>query len=464
MAVTIDEPTRKIATLSRRVTDAALSLVDPLNTQPEFMHAVLCQVGLPRSEVKSREFTRTTGGASMLIEAGKWFDGFRYHDMPLPYGTRPRLVLFHVCSEAIRNKSPEVEVERSASAFLERIGIAKGGESMVAFKRQMLALAACRMQIGYQTESKVVNVKCDPISRFDAWMQYDNGQLGMWPGVITLSSEFYGTLTEHAVPLDPRAIRALQNSALALDAYTWLAHRLCRVRQNKGITLYWKNLKDQFGQEYRSDKDFKREFAGALRKAHAVYPDAKIDIVRGGLKLFPSPPPVKRRQVVVALPAPLIAEPADAGNTSSPVSSAPVLAQQPACKVELPISPECQTEAQSIAAGWDMNYLQAMYAELLANLAKPPRDQDANYLRWLRAFTRGRDPVTNGADAPVAVLTIADLKSATLAEAKQIAQGWDLRELERVWRAWVQKGGVVPHYPDRAFLGWVRKFTKNKRP
>ena len=133
-------------------------------------------------------------------------------------------------------------------------------------------------------------------------MQHDNGQLGLWPGSITLSGDFYETLREHAVPLDPRAIGALQNSALALDTYTWLAHRLCRVKQNRGVTLYWKNLKDQFGQEYRSDKDFKREFSGALRKAHAVYPDAKMEFVRGGLRLFPSPPPVKRRQVVVALP------------------------------------------------------------------------------------------------------------------------------------------------------------------
>ena len=87
-----------IVLLNRRMSDAALTLAEPLVAEPEFMHAVLCQVGLPRSEVKGREFTRTTGGASMLIEAGKWFDGFRYHDMPLPFGTRPRLVLFHVCS------------------------------------------------------------------------------------------------------------------------------------------------------------------------------------------------------------------------------------------------------------------------------------------------------------------------------------------------------------------------------
>lgn len=387
MAKRPDETNSKIAMVSRRVTDAAVSLVEPLGSEPEFMHAVLCQVGLPRSEVKSREFTRTTGGASMLIEAGKWFDGFRYHEMPLPYGTRPRLVLFHVCSEAIRRKSAEVEVERSASAFLDRLGIAKGGESMAAFKRQMLALAACRMQIGYRTETKVVNVKCDPISRFDAWMQHDNGQLGLWPGSITLSSDFYETLREHAVPLDPRAIAALQNSALALDTYTWLAHRLCRVKQNKGLTLYWKNLKDQFGQEYRSDKDFKREFSGALRKAHAVYPDAKMEFVRGGLRLFPSPPPVKRRQVVVALPkAAALPPPIKA----TPAISSPLAPQR--FDRERLVSMDALEQVREVAPGWDKYYLEAAYKDFVSRLGEMPRHPDRAFLGWARKFTKGKRP------------------------------------------------------------------------
>ena len=159
------------------------------------------------------------------------------------------------------------------------------------------------MQIGYRTSDTVVNVKCDPIKQFEAWMQNDNGTVNKWPGKITLSSDFYETLTEHAVPLDPRAIAALQNSALALDCYTWLANRLCRVKERGGVTLSWKNLREQFGQEYGCEKDFKREFLNSLRKAHAVYPDAKIEQVNGGLRLVPSPPPIKRRQVVVALPA-----------------------------------------------------------------------------------------------------------------------------------------------------------------
>ena len=435
-----------------------MTFSEPLQQEPEFMHAVLCQVGLPRSEVSGREFTRSTGGASMLLEAGKWYDGVRYHDMPLPYGTRPRLVLFHVCSEAIRTKSPIVEVQRSASAFLERLRIKKNGESFAAFKKQMLALAACRMQIGYQTDTKVVNVKCDPIQRFDAWTQSDNGQLGLWPGVITLSGEFYETLREHAVPLDPRAICALQNSALALDTYTWLAHRLYRIRQNRGLTLYWKNLKDQFGQEYRTDKDFKREFVGAIRKAQAVYPDAKIEMVRGGIRLFPSPPPIKRRQVVVALPEQTSGT---AALLPAPLQVAPSSPEK--IKTELRVSAECLAQAKSIADGWKFDYLSQMYNEVLGAASKPPRDPDAHFLRWLRAFTRGRSPAEQPAAPTPAMPFTVQLKQSTIDEAMREAPGRDVGELERSWRAWVEKQASVPDHPDRAFVGWVRKVVKAGR-
>lgn len=92
----------------------------------------------PRSPMAERAFIRSSGTASLRIEAGQWFDGRGWLDMPLPSGTRPRLVLFHVCSEAVRTRSPVVEVEHSTSAFLKRLGIAKGGESMRQFKSQML--------------------------------------------------------------------------------------------------------------------------------------------------------------------------------------------------------------------------------------------------------------------------------------------------------------------------------------
>ena len=132
-------------------------------------------------------------------------------------------------------------------------------------------------------------------------MQHDGESLGMWPGSITLSAEFYASLVEHAVPLDSRAIGALQGSALALDLYAWLAHRLCRVRKPAGVKVSWANLRQQFGQEYACSRDSKKKFKAALVKVLAVYP-AGVDDEVGGLRLRSSPPPIARSRTVVELP------------------------------------------------------------------------------------------------------------------------------------------------------------------
>jgi hypothetical protein len=133
-------------------------------------------------------------------------------------------------------------------------------------------------------------------------MRHDGEGLGRWPGSTTLSPGFFATLVGHAVPLDGRAVEGLQASALALDVYAWLAHRLCRVRRAGGVKLSWRNLRDRFGQEYACPKNFEREFRAALLKVSAVYPAAQVEDEIGGLRLRPSPPPIARSRVVVSLP------------------------------------------------------------------------------------------------------------------------------------------------------------------
>jgi hypothetical protein len=162
------------------------------------------------------------------------------------------------------------------------------------------------------------------------------------------------------------------------------------VKQNKGVTLYWKNLKDQFGQEYRCDKDFKREFSGALRKAHAVYPDAKMEIVRGGLRLFPSPPPVKRRQVVVALPARAAAVPATA--MTKPADTQSSRSAPTAFDRDRLVSLDALEQVREVAPGWDKYYLEAAYKEFVSRLGEMPRNADRAFLGWARKFTKGKRP------------------------------------------------------------------------
>lgn len=287
----MDTPTK----LQRRIVDASLTIADLAVDRPEFLHAVLCQVGLPRSRQEGRTFERHSGNASLLLEAGQRTVGLgKWQECPLPYGAQPRLVLYHLCSEAIRTQSNIVDVGGSIREFLGRVGISIGGKEFNRFKEQMTALSCCRMTLAYVTPNgRVSQIAATPIDSFDAWLHPDPQQGAFWPDVIELHPKFFNTLLEHAVPLDPRAIHALQHSALALDVYTWLAHRLCRVRTDNGVKLYWKNLRDQFGQEYKDPKDFKKTFKAALMKVCAVYPDARVREEAGGIRLYPSPPPIK---------------------------------------------------------------------------------------------------------------------------------------------------------------------------
>lgn len=298
-------PMKPMPPTTARVINTAVAVRDEPPDRTDFLHAILCQVGMPRKATEGRLFERTSGGAVLRLEAGAIFNGKRLVDQPLPYGTRPRLVMVHISSEAVRTQSRQIMIGDSMRDFLIALDIdtnggARGGYTM--FKKQMEALAASRLTLGLTANGRAVTVNTQPISRFEAWLHKTGEQRALWPGVLELSQEFYDTLAAHAVPLDHRALGALKHSALALDVYSWLAHRLCRVRKGGGVKISWANLREQFGQEYADPKNFKKEFRQAMRLALAVYPDAHIEDTPGGMLLFPSRPPLAKTQVTVIAP------------------------------------------------------------------------------------------------------------------------------------------------------------------
>ena len=72
----------------------------------------------------------------------------------------------------------------------------------------------------------------------------------LWPSTVQLSHEFFASLSRHAIPLDNRAVGAIANSPIALDAYVWLAQRLHRVSPDKPQFIGWATVYEQFGQGY----------------------------------------------------------------------------------------------------------------------------------------------------------------------------------------------------------------------
>lgn len=276
---------------------AIIAAERPSGEDLAFTHAVLCQVGLPRSKVDGREFLRQSGSAWVNVQAGVLDEGHGPVLQPIPYGAMPRLALAWVSTYAKRHGTREVPIGESASEFLALLGqqAATGGTrgSYTTLRKQMHALAACRLQLGYRGRT----YNGQPVEQFDAWVgNRGGGQKALWPGVMVLSDSYFQELKENGVPLDNRALQALKGSALALDIYTWLAHRLHRINGGH-LELHWKSLREQFAQEYQgkdADKDFKKAFLPALRAVMAVYPQAKVKQITGGLLLLPSPPPVQK--------------------------------------------------------------------------------------------------------------------------------------------------------------------------
>lgn len=256
-----------------------------------YYHAILCQVGFPRSQVDGTQFIRQSGEAWVNLQAGVLDEGKGPVQQPIPYGVLPRLVMAWISTFAVRNKEREILIGDSASDFLSLMGMDDQGARHKTLRKQMHALAACRVQLGFRGDT----YNGQPVKKFSTWAP-DGGakQRALWPGSLVLDQEYFDTLMEHAVPLDNRAMMGLKGSALALDVYAWLAQRLHRI-EGKGVILHWKSLREQFAQEYTgkdADKDFKKKFIPALNKVLAVYPSANVKTVRGGLLLLGSAPPI----------------------------------------------------------------------------------------------------------------------------------------------------------------------------
>ncbi|EBW4023117.1 replication protein [Salmonella enterica subsp. enterica serovar Hartford] len=287
------EPSRALTTRENKLIEAAANIATtpPAWDDWAFNHAVLCQVGLPRAKVEGREFMRQSGAMWVHVQAGVLDEGNGAVYQPVPYGVMPRLALAWMSTYAVRTKEREIRIGDSAAEFLGMIGMDDDGRRYATLRKQMHALAACTLTLGFKGET----YKGQPVKRFSAWVtNKDHHQRALWPGTLVLEQEYFDTLLQSAVPLDNRALMALKGSALALDVYTFLAHRLHRIA-GRGVTLHWASLREQFAQEYKGkdpDKDFKKEFLPALKKVMAVYPQAKVKPVTGGVLLLGSPPPM----------------------------------------------------------------------------------------------------------------------------------------------------------------------------
>ena len=264
-----------------------------------YQHSVFCQTSLPYRNPGDdvRVWERVNGKAHLQILAGAAMHPERevFVDVGLPYGPKPRLILAYLNSEAVRQQSPDIDVDRSLTSFVKRLHLDTGGRTVVSIKEQLARLSASSIRLGMVRDGHALTINTQIVTAFDIWFPKDDRQRVMWPSTVRLSHEYFESLMKHAIPLDDRALAALSGNAMALDIYCWLAQRLWRIEWGQRVFIPWSQLKAQFGWHYGRMDKFKAVFRQTLRQVHSQYAGARLDLDGRGMTLWHSPSPVKGR-------------------------------------------------------------------------------------------------------------------------------------------------------------------------
>lgn len=265
-----------------------------------YQHSVLCQTCLPYRDPgdEVRLWSRRNGCVKLEVQAGRAYDNRvdDFMDVGLPFGPKPRLVLYHLNAEALRTQSPVLELEDSLTSFVKRtLGLDAGGRNIRTVKQQLTRLSAADFRIGTSQEDRSVTLKGSIVEGFELWTPRDSKQRVLWPTTVQFSTRYFESLVKHAVPLNETAIARLSHNAMGLDIYTWLAQRLHRVEEGKSALVPWTSLAEQFGYGYVRIRKFRAVFLETLRQVKVVYPDAKFDVSPAGMHLKHSRPPVAHR-------------------------------------------------------------------------------------------------------------------------------------------------------------------------
>ncbi|MCB0843189.1 MAG: plasmid encoded RepA protein [Bacteroidetes bacterium] len=284
--------------------------------QAIFQHAALCQTFFPyKSQDKSSSphyWKKEQGRAVLSIQALNHENPITGETVALgiPYGAKIRLIMAFINTEIVRTQSSKIEVSDSVTAFIRNdLKLHTDGRTIRQVKDQLARLAGCIMQVSFgDVETGQSHVRrFDIVDGYDLWFPKSPDQKVLWNSYIEISERYTKGLLEHAIPLDMRAVAALSNNPMALDAYSWLVYRLHRIPRNKPQPITWVKLYEQFGTGYTRIRDFRAAFLSTLKQVKLVYPDARLEEfkdkktgISGGLLLYNSPPAIGHKLYIPA--------------------------------------------------------------------------------------------------------------------------------------------------------------------
>lgn len=337
-----------------------------------FMARALTQVTMPHKATPGNEFKRRNGSFTLSILSPS--------EIGLPYGSIPRLLVSWLTTEAVRTKSPLLELGPSLSAFMAELDLTPTGGrwgSITRLRDQMTRLFASSVTCIYNDKDKTGIVNVRVIEEANLWWNPKMpNQAPLWKSTIELGKKFFEEAINNPVPVDMRALKVLKRSPLALDIYCWLTYRMSYLR--KPVEIPWAALQMQFGADYTQTRQFKAAFLEHLRTVLVLYPEAHVEDGERGLLLKPSKPHVAQ------LPPPALPR------LKNPPAPEPLLLQLPI--YERHTGPHLRTSTYEMAKqatpGWDVYELERQWREWIKKKGIPQKP-DAAFIAFCRnKFTR----------------------------------------------------------------------------
>lgn len=308
---TSSNPSKQITKSQKKILDAAVAIWGESASAKDsaYMARQLVQCTLPHKNPGDiPAWSRRNGKLTLTIRPG--WDSRKKESYGYPYGIIPRLLLFWMVGEAVRTKSPRLELGRSFSRFMEELGLdsSRGGKrsdatrlknQMERFFNSIISFDGDVQQDGMTGQARL---NMTVASKIMVWWNPKQPEQEAFDSHVELSKDFYEAITAAPVPVDMRALYALKKSPLALDLYAWLTYEAFRAyKSGEARFVSWEQLHGQMGGEYANLDDFRKKGVNpALAKIKLVYPKLKLGKRQGGIEVLPeSLPALQPRNVTI---------------------------------------------------------------------------------------------------------------------------------------------------------------------
>ncbi len=241
-----------------------------------WQHKTLCGLALPLSAPSDGLWSREAGETSIIM--GATSAAAAGEVSRLPAGSILRLLLLHIFTTALQGGNAAVEIGPDASSVAVSLGLQVTPKRSAELGEQLEYLIAAKLRMAEGGRA--------PLSVLDARRSGNRDASSEWQPVVHLNKRFFFSLQQGAVALERDVVTALAGSAMALDAYAWLAATLPEVSAGRPMLVTWAELQQRFGQEEpQHTAAFRTAFAKSLKAVRAACPGIRFTVSQDGVEL-----------------------------------------------------------------------------------------------------------------------------------------------------------------------------------